>query len=144
MIVSETFWHFLRVSDTRFSFACRRIAAPATALIHTTALITIFQTEYGCFAIALALLTWAFLNSFLLVVLRRPATSAALSLMIVGALIALSQFKFSVLEMTISFLDFDRRCRYSPLPTYDLSQSVQDDYRSHRSRRAAHNPALAN
>ena len=106
MIVSESFRHFLRVSDPRLAWARQRIAVAATAVIHASALFIIFQTEYGLFALTLALLTWLFLNCFWLAVLRRPATSAALSLMIVGALIALSQFKFSILEMTISFLDF--------------------------------------
>jgi hypothetical protein len=53
-----------------------------------------------------ALLTWGFLNFFWLIVLRRPAMAAALSLILIEALIVLSRFKFEILKMTASFFDF--------------------------------------
>jgi hypothetical protein len=50
-------------------------------------------------------LTWGLLNFFWLVLLRRPVTSAALSLALIIILIALSQFKHTVLMMTANFVD---------------------------------------
>jgi hypothetical protein len=81
-----------------------RIAA--VVAIHLAALIRIYSTEYGPFHNGLALLTWGFLNFFWLIVLRRPAIAAVLSLVLVEALIALSRLKFDILEMTASFFDF--------------------------------------
>jgi phosphoglycerol transferase MdoB-like AlkP superfamily enzyme len=68
--------------------------------------LTIYLTEYGHFASALALLAWALLNFVWLALLRRPAMSAALSLALLETLIVLSQFKFNILEMTVNFFDF--------------------------------------
>ena len=48
--------------------------------VHLAALAVLFTTEYGPFAITLAVLAWVFVNCFLLVVLQRPAICAALSL----------------------------------------------------------------
>ena len=106
MTVSETFSHVPRFSGVRNAWALQWTAIVATVLIHVAALLSIFQTEYGLLATTLALLTWAFLNFFWLAVLRRPAASAALSLAIIETLMVLSQFKFNVLEMAISFFDF--------------------------------------
>ena len=64
MTVSETFSHVPRFSGVRDASALHWTAIVATALIHVAALLSIFQTEYGLFATALALLTWAFLNFF--------------------------------------------------------------------------------
>jgi hypothetical protein len=50
-------------------------------------------------------LTWGVLNFFWLVVLRRPAVSAALSLLIVAILILLSRLKYDIIWMTANFLD---------------------------------------
>src|SRR5262249_1637548 len=50
-------------------------------------------------------LTWGALNFFWLVLLRRPLTSAALSLALIVILIALSQFKHGTLMMTATFVD---------------------------------------
>src|SRR3954453_21272166 len=73
----------------------------AIAAIHLAALVRIVSTEYGAFANGLALLAWGFLNFFWLIVLRRPAMAAALSLVFIEGLIALSRFKFAILEMTL-------------------------------------------
>ena len=106
MRISESSWHVTRFSSERFASAPERTAIAATALFHVTAVLNILQTEYGFFATTVALLTWTFLNLFWIAVLRRPAVSAALSLMMIGTLIVLSQFKFNILEMAISFFDF--------------------------------------
>jgi hypothetical protein len=81
------------------------IAIAAIAAFHGAALVAIGLTEYGAFAVTMALLAWGFLNCVWLIVLRRPAMAAALSLVTVASLIVLSQFKFNVLEMTLSFFD---------------------------------------
>ena len=74
--------------------------------IHAVALVHIYDTEYTGFRITLALLAWGFLNYFWLIVFRRPAMAAALSLIMIEALIVLSRFKFDILEMNASFFDF--------------------------------------
>src|SRR5262249_16861498 len=51
------------------------------------------------------LLTWGLLNCFWLMLLRRPGPSAGLSLAIFVVLILLSQLKYKVLLMTVSFVD---------------------------------------
>jgi hypothetical protein len=81
------------------------IRIAAIAAMHAAALVAIYLTEDGPFGVTLALLTWAFLNFFWLIVLRRPAMAAALSLVMIGSIIALSQFKYSVLDTTLSFFD---------------------------------------
>ncbi len=74
--------------------------------IHLAALAILLSTEYGPFAITLSLLAWAFMNCLLLSVLRRPAICAALALALTAVLIALSHFKFGILQLTLTFLDF--------------------------------------
>ena len=81
------------------------IGLAALGVLHGTALIAIYLTEYGPFAQTVALLAWAFLNFLWLMLVRRPAVAAALSLLTIAGIIALSQFKFNVLEMTLSFFD---------------------------------------
>ena len=77
----------------------------AIAALHLAAAIILYRTEYGYFAGILALLIWGFLNFVLLMVVRSPALSAAVSLTTITVLIVASQFKFGVVEMTVSFLD---------------------------------------
>src|SRR5262245_14567519 len=71
-------------------------ALAATAAIHLYALIRLSQTEVGWFAQSLFLLVWICLNCFWLLMLRRPAISAALSLGMFELLIAISLFKFKI------------------------------------------------
>ncbi len=52
------------------------------------------------------MLTWTLLNFVLLIGLRRPGVSAALALALIAALIALSQFKYGITQLTLTFLDF--------------------------------------
>ncbi len=80
--------------------------AGVIAAIHLAALAILLSTEYGPFAITLSLLAWAFMNCLLLSVLPRPAVCAALALALTVVLIALSHFKFGILQLTLTFLDF--------------------------------------
>ena len=84
----------------------RGLGVAAIAALHLAAVYCLASVEYGPFANALALLTWAFLNFLLLIVLRRPGVSAALSLALITVLIALSQFKYGITQLTLTFLDF--------------------------------------
>src|SRR3954451_20747692 len=74
--------------------------------VHLAALAVRLTTEYGPFAITLSVLAWVFVNCFLLVVLQRPGVCAALSLVLIVILITLSHFKFGILQLTLTFLDF--------------------------------------
>ncbi|MGH8734652.1 MAG: hypothetical protein ACREVB_13280, partial [Burkholderiales bacterium] len=81
----------------------RRIAL--LAAIHLAALGVLLCSETGLVPAAAFVLTWGFLNFFWLALLRRPVTSAALSLAMIVILILLSQFKHGILMMTITFAD---------------------------------------
>ena len=74
--------------------------------VHLAGLVVLLTTEYGPFAITLSVLAWVFVNCFLLVVLQRPGICAALALALIVILIALSHFKFGILQLTLTFLDF--------------------------------------
>ena len=76
------------------------------AAMHLVAIVVLASVEYGPFANTVALLTWVLLNCLWLAVLRRPGVSAALSLALVVILIALSQFKYGIMQLTLTFLDF--------------------------------------
>jgi len=73
--------------------------------LHLAAVGIFLWSEDEPSAQAAFVLTWAALNFFWLVVLRRPLTSAALSLVLIVILIALSQFKHGILLMTATFVD---------------------------------------
>ncbi|WP_441229105.1 sulfatase-like hydrolase/transferase [Tardiphaga sp. 215_C5_N2_1] len=77
------------------------------AAIHTLAIFYVLASvEYGPFATTLALLTWGLLNFLFLALFKRPGISAVLSLLLVTTLIVLSQFKFGITQLTLTFLDF--------------------------------------
>jgi hypothetical protein len=80
--------------------------AAVIAAIHLTALIILYQTEWGLVHGVLAVLAWALLNCGWLFVLRRPGLAAALSLAMLSLIVVLSQFKFGILWMGLTFLDF--------------------------------------
>ncbi len=82
------------------------LGAGLIAALHLAALAVLWTTEYGPFAIALSLLAWAFVNCLLLAVLPRPGICAALALALTVLLIALSRFKFDILQLSLTFLDF--------------------------------------
>ena len=84
----------------------KRVAIALLVVLHAAGVATLYATEYGWFGVALALLTWVLFNALWLVVLRRPTVAAALSLASVAILIVLSQFKYSILQLTLTFLDF--------------------------------------
>jgi Sulfatase len=75
------------------------------AAVHLVALGILLWSEAESAARAAFVLTWGLLNFFWLILLRRPLTSAALSLVLIVILIVLSQFKHSVLMMTATFVD---------------------------------------
>ena len=54
----------------------------------------------------MSLLAWLFANCLVLLFLPRPGIAAALSLMLTVILIAFSRFKFDILQLSITFLDF--------------------------------------
>jgi hypothetical protein len=74
--------------------------------VHLAGLVVLLTSEYGPFAITLSVLAWVFVNCFLLVVLQRPGVCAAVALTLIVILIALSRFKFGILQLTLTFLDF--------------------------------------
>jgi hypothetical protein len=75
------------------------------AAIHLAAFGVLLWSEDEPAARAAFVLTWGALNFFWLILLRRPPTSAALSLALIVILIALSQFKHGILMMTATFVD---------------------------------------
>jgi len=76
------------------------------AALHLAALAVLLSWEYGPFAITLSVLAWLFVNCVFLLVLPRPGVSAALSLALVVLLIVMSRFKFDILQLSLTFLDF--------------------------------------
>jgi hypothetical protein len=83
-----------------------RLRIALIGVIHLVALMILLRTEYGRYAIAMAIITWTLLNCLWLLVLRSPGVSAALSLVLIAILIGLSQFKFEILQLSLTFLDF--------------------------------------
>jgi hypothetical protein len=105
------------MSITEFIRAGRHFALPGAlsqrhqlsiviiAGIYLSALIGMYLTEADLTGQALFLLAFGLLNSIWLLILRRPGTAAALSLLPVVLVIVLSKFKFDMLWMTLSFFD---------------------------------------
>lgn len=83
-----------------------RLRMSLIAAMHLAAVYVLASVEYGPFANTVALLTWALLNFLWLIALRRPGIAAALSLTLVAILIVLSQFKYGITQLTLTFLDF--------------------------------------
>jgi hypothetical protein len=83
-----------------------RLRIAMIGVIHLAALMILLRTEYGRYAIAMAIITWTLLNCLWLFVLRSPGVSAMLSLVLIAILIRLSQFKFEILQLSLTFLDF--------------------------------------
>ena len=75
------------------------------AAFHLAALGLMAWSEGDIVPNAVFLLTWSLLNFFWLVLLRRPAVSAALSLMMIVVLILLSRLKYDMIWMTANFFD---------------------------------------
>ena len=75
------------------------------AAFHLAALGLMAWSEGDIVPNAVFLLTWGLINFFWLVLLRRPAVSAALSLMMIVVLILLSRLKYDMIWMTANFFD---------------------------------------
>jgi Sulfatase len=75
------------------------------ALVHAAALWRMWTTEVDLSGKGLFLFSWVLLNCLWLLVLRRPAVSALLSLAVVEIIVRLSQLKFDITWMTITALD---------------------------------------
>ena len=77
----------------------------ALILLHLAALAILIRTEDDPVPRLAFVLAWGLLNFTWLALLRRPAVSAALSLVMVVVLCLLSQFKQDILIMTANFVD---------------------------------------
>jgi hypothetical protein len=75
------------------------------ASLHVASLAIMAFTEADIVAKLAFLLAWGILNFFWLVLTRRPLVSAALSLMMIVALVLVSRLKFDIIWMTANFLD---------------------------------------
>src|SRR3990167_4356885 len=82
-----------------------RAAVAALAALHLAAFAVLAWTEQDLVPRLIFFFTWGLANCVWLVVLRRPAVSAGLSLILVVVLILLSQFKQDVLLMSANFVD---------------------------------------
>ena len=105
MSIANRFRRDFRFARLRAVPGWRWLQIAIVVALHLVALAYMALTELDWFAKALFLLTWGALNCFWLLVLRRPAMAAALSLALFQLIILLSQFKFSILWMTINFFD---------------------------------------
>src|SRR5262249_36228003 len=93
-------------------WAASEAATPAGILrillitaLHLAALGLMLCSQGAVLQTVVFCLTWGLLNFFWLAVLRRPAVSAALSLVVIVILILLSQLKYEIIRMTANFLD---------------------------------------
>src|SRR5438046_2420600 len=82
----------------------RRVGLAFAVALHVIGLSVLCFTEYGWFGQITALLAWMLFNGLWLMLLRRPASAAALSLAMLAVLIVLSHFKYSILQLTLTFL----------------------------------------
>ena len=73
--------------------------------LHGAALAILIGTEARPVPQLAFLFSWGFFNFCWIVLLRRPAVAAAISLAWLVFLILLSQFKHDVLLMTVNFVD---------------------------------------
>src|SRR5688572_30076721 len=80
----------------------KSVAVALLVGLHIAGLATLYKTEYGWFGVTLALLAWVLFNALWIALLRRPPVAAALSLASIAVLIVLSQFKYSILQLTLT------------------------------------------
>jgi Sulfatase len=85
--------------------AGRALQIALVAAFHTAALAIMALTESDWVAELAYLLTWGMLNCFWLGLTRRPAVSAALSLMMIVIVVLVSRLKYDIIWMTANFLD---------------------------------------
>src|SRR5437764_11299260 len=74
-------------------------------MLTVVSLAMLIVSESGTVSRLAFLLSWGFFNFCWIVLLRRPAVAAAISLAWLILLILLSQFKHHVLLMTVNFVD---------------------------------------
>jgi hypothetical protein len=83
------FFARVRLKATNFVDRHGVFATASIALLHLTALAIMFWYEVNLYAAAVFVLTWGLLNFFWLVLLRRAAIAAALSLVLIAVLVTL-------------------------------------------------------
>jgi hypothetical protein len=81
------------------------LGSTVIAALHLAAFGLLLWSEVGIVPKLVFGLSWGLVNFFWLVVLRRPAVSAALSLATIVVLILLSRLKYEIIWMTANFLD---------------------------------------
>jgi sulfatase-like protein len=90
-------------SDAATPVGILRIAL--IAALHGAALGLMLWSESALVPKVVFCFTWGLINFFWLAVLRRPAVSAALSLVMIVVLILLSRLKYEIIRLTANFLD---------------------------------------
>jgi hypothetical protein len=98
---------FAKMRGRASGFVARHgvFAAACIGLPHLAAAAIMFWYEITPYSMAVFVLTWGLLNCFWIVLLRRAAVAAALSLATIALLVALSELKFSALWLQLSFID---------------------------------------
>jgi hypothetical protein len=94
-----------RRTSAHAASAIQALRTAIVAIPHLAAILIMLFTEHAFEQRLAFLFSWVLLNCLLLVLLRRPALSGAISLATVVLLIALSELKYKVLWMTVSFVD---------------------------------------
>src|SRR6187402_1022638 len=99
--------HFSRLRLRAMDFAARHgvFATASIALLHLAAAAIMVWYEVTPYSMAVFVLTWGLLNFFWLVVLRRAAIAATLSLLLIAAVVTLSELKYAALWLQLSFVD---------------------------------------
>jgi len=101
--VVSSFVHRLGAAHAAGRRDALRIALVAS--LHMASLAIMAFTEADFVAKLAFLLAWGILNFFWLGLTRRPAVSAALSLLMIVILVLVSRLKFDIIWMTANFLD---------------------------------------
>src|SRR3954469_18979484 len=96
---------FSRQTSPRAVTSRRTLLIVLIATLHVAALGLMLWSEAGFVPKLIFCLTWGVLNFFWLVLLRRPAISAAPSLAMIVVLILVSRLKYDIIWMTANFLD---------------------------------------
>ena len=105
MSVTANTGSYRRFSDWATKGGLRWLSYAALGAIHLAAVVSMALTEADWFGVSVFVLTWGLVNCFWIVLLRRPIAAAAMSLALVELIIVLSTFKYSVLWMSLNFLD---------------------------------------
>jgi hypothetical protein len=101
----STLFASLRLKAESF-FARHGVFATASiALPYLAAVAIMFWYEPTLYSMTVFALTWGLLNFLWLVLLRRAAFAAALSLAVIAVLVTLSEFKYAALWLQLSFVD---------------------------------------